>query len=94
MPADRVSYDLRAPGQRYDQLIEEVTTGPTRSWDKPLEWCFLLLTNESAEQLYARLKAKLDANDFILVMPVCRPHQGWLVKTSHDWIITNLPYGG
>ncbi len=47
MPAYMVCYELRATGQRYDQLIKGITTAPTRSWDKPLE--SLPLTNESAE---------------------------------------------
>jgi hypothetical protein len=86
MPAYLASYDLRAPGQKYDRLIEAIKAHPTHSWNKPLESCFLVTSNESAEALYTRLKAKVDANDFILVIRIGRPHQGWPHAASHDWI--------
>lgn len=91
MPAYHVSYDLIAPGQKYSRLIQEIKSAPTTNWAKPLESCFLVVTRESAEALYDRLKAELDENDHILVIRICRPHQGWLAKDIHDWINNNVP---
>jgi hypothetical protein len=89
-----VSYDLNAPGQKYDNLIEEIKSSLTQAWAKPLESLFLIQTTESVGAAYERFKAKLDANDEILVMKICRPHQGWLDKQIHDWINNHVPYCG
>jgi hypothetical protein len=86
-----VSYDLRAPGQAYHSLIEEIKAPPTVGWAKPLESCFLVVTRESADALFNRLRAKIDQNDSILVIRVCRPYQAWTSQEVHDWIMENVP---
>lgn len=87
-----VSYDLRAPGQKYDDLIEAIQESPTVDWVKPLLSCFLIETRETAEEVYTRLKSVIDENDRLLVMKVCQPHQGWFNKDVHKWIEDNVPY--
>ena len=94
MPAYLVSYDLRAPGQKYDRLIEAIKADPTRAWARPLESCFFVTSNESAEALYTRLKAKIDNNDGIVVIRICLPYQGWLSQEVHDWIAAKVPACG
>ena len=79
-----VSYDLLAPGKSYDALIAEITNSP--SWAKPLKSLFLVETNESPEQLYNRLRPKMDANDLILIVRVCRDYYGFFNKEVIEWI--------
>ena len=91
MPVYNVSYDLRAPGQRYAALIDEITSAPTQDWAKPLESCFLVRTRETPEALFERLRAKVDANDAILVIQVCDNYQAWTSGDVHEWIRKNVP---
>ncbi len=84
-----VSYDLLAPGKNYDDLIAEIKSSP--SWAKPLKSLFLVQTNETPEQLYNRLRPKMDANDFILIIQVRRPYFGFMDKNVINWIDQNVP---
>jgi hypothetical protein len=86
-----VSYDLRSPGQAYHRLAEEIKQTPTEAWAKPLESCFLVVTRESAETLFDRLRAKIDTNDLLVVMRVCRDYQAWIPSEIHTWIAENVP---
>lgn len=84
-----VSYDLLAPGKNYDDLIAEIKRSP--DWAKPLKSLFLVRTSESPEQLYNRLRPKMDANDLILVIHVRRPFFGFLGKDVISWIEQHIP---
>lgn len=79
-----VNYDLMAPGQRYNDLIEEIEKSP--GWCKLLLSCYLVSTSETATQLRDRLRTRIDANDLILVMEVRNNAQGWLPQAKWDWI--------
>jgi len=87
-----VSYDQSTPVEKYDALIDEIKARPTQLWAKVLLSCFIIGTNESTAQVYARLRQRLDSNNFFIVMKVCRPHHGWLQKEVHDWIDTHVPF--
>ena len=59
---------------------------------KPMESCWLVNTTESANQLFERLHAKMDRNDNLIVIKVCRSYEGWFSKEVHDWIKEHVPY--
>ncbi len=84
-----VSYDLYTPGQKYNDLIEEIEGSP--NWAKVMLSCFIVGTNESAAQLNARLRTHLDTNDYIIVIRICDDYDGWFQTEVHTWIRQNVP---
>lgn len=56
-----VTYDLKEPGQRYDDLIAKNKN--YGSWAKLGYSCFLINTNDNAVQVRDNLKLALDPND-------------------------------
>jgi hypothetical protein len=85
-----VSYDLNKSGQNYSALYEELKKSP--NWCHPMDSTWLIVTNETAEQLRDRIRKHLDDNDTLLVIKVVRPYSGWLTKEVWDWLDKNIPY--
>ena len=85
-----VSYDLHRPGQNYTGLIDELKK--SRNWWHYLESTWLIVTNETASQLWDRLSQHVDANDSVLVIVVRNDKGGWLPKDAWDWINANVPF--
>jgi len=83
-----VSYDLRKPGRDYKGLSEVLQSSP--SWWHYLESTWLIVTSESAGELYNRLVSHLDEGDSILVIQAGSDRQGWLPKDAWTWIQQNL----
>ena len=83
-----VSYDLRKPGKDYKGLSDELQRSP--GWWHYLDSTWLILTSESADQLYNRLRVNLDGNDSILIVQAGTDVQGWLPEEAHKWIQQHL----
>jgi len=83
-----VSYDLRQPDRDYSGLFDELKKSP--AWWHYLESTWLISTNETANQLYKRLRPHIDNNDLILVIEAGRDRQGWLPKKAWEWIQKSL----
>lgn len=59
--------------------------------DPGLESTRFISTSNSADQLSADLRTKMDDNDKIIVSAMRRgEHQGWLAKSAWDWINARL----
>lgn len=78
-----VSYDLKKPGKDYKGLYEELKKSP--KWWHYLESTWLIHTNETADQLFDRLRSHIDENDYVLVTEVTRNRSGWLPRKAWDW---------
>jgi hypothetical protein len=80
-----ISYDLNSPGQRYSELHDEIKS--LGAWWHHLTSTWLVDTTLSASQIRDRLKAKVDANDKILVL---RAGATWatfgMPKSANDWL--------
>ena len=85
-----VSYDLRRRRRDYKGLIDELQN--SRGWWHYLDSTWLISTQESVEQLAARLTPHFDNNDSLLVIEVRRNYQGLLPKEAWDWIDQNSLY--
>lgn len=79
-----VSYDLNKAGQNYDALYDELKN--SASWWHYLDSTWLISSAETADQLSTRLLKHLDKNDYLLVIKVVRPYQGWLSEDAWKWI--------
>jgi hypothetical protein len=63
----------------------------TNKADSGLESVRFISTNQSADQVDAHLRKKLDANDRLLVSKMNNgEHQGWLSKDTWEWINARL----
>lgn len=80
-----VTYDLISPGQKYQRLIEAITSMGESC--HCLESTWLLKTSLTAEQVATRLRQQIDGNDKLLVTAF-NPHNsnGWLSQEAWNWI--------
>lgn len=84
-----VSYDLQAPGQNYNDLIAELEDSD--NWWHYLKSSWIVITDETAQELSDRLIQHIDQNDKLLVIQVCDDSQGWLPPGAWEWIAENVP---
>lgn len=83
-----ISYDLdhNQRPQNYErvrQLIEQHAL----SFQKPLYSQWLVETDESPDAWLTRLRAVVaDVDEYVLVVQVRRPYQGWLPRSIWDWL--------
>jgi hypothetical protein len=83
-----VTYDLKAILHNYSGLYDELKKSP--SWCYYIKDTFLIKTDETVEQIWARVQPHLEKDDFLLIIEVRRNYQGWLPKEAWDWLNTNL----
>lgn len=84
-----INYDLKAPGRDYTKLYEAIKA--TGKWWHYLESTWLVVANETSQQIWNRIAPNIDKNDFILIIAVNRESHGWLPKDAWDWINANIP---
>lgn len=86
-----LSYDLNSPGQKYDNLYEELKK--SSSWCHPLDSTWLIYTNESATQLFERVQPYTDKNDRLLIIklqPGSQNRSGWTTQEVWNWLNQHL----
>ncbi|SEG42433.1 hypothetical protein SAMN05421819_2857 [Bryocella elongata] len=84
-----IGYDLDKPGQDYSSLIAEIKG--LGSWWHCLDSTWIINTQLTATEVRDALKAKMDANDKLLVAAVGAPG-AWsgFDKNCSDWLLKNL----
>jgi len=93
MNAFAVSYDLLGKAKPdYKGLIKELKRSP--GWWSHLESTWLIQTEETAQELYGRLRKHLHKKDSLLIIEVRDNCQGWLLKKAWDWIHISVPSPG
>lgn len=71
-----VSYDLNAPGQKYDSVIAEIKKQGD-SWAKVHYSLFYLKSEKTAQQVAEAVWKKMDANDRLIVVDVSNDDAFW-----------------
>lgn len=92
MQAYCVSFALTKPTQNYLALCEELKNSP--DWWQCLDSTWLILTAETASQLFDRLKPHFDNSDRVLVIGVTADHSGWLTPDAWTWFTENVSKEG
>lgn len=82
-----ITYDLRQPGQDYDELIKAIKTYKNV---KVAESCWLLRSAKASKDIRDHLAAKMDKNDRLYVTPVARGASWRNPITDGDTIIKFL----
>lgn len=89
MTAFAINYDLKVPGRDYSGLYEAIKQ--SGQWWHYLGSTWLVVTAETAVQVWNRLAPHIDKNDYVLVIEVRNNIQGWLPKDAWEWIQTKVP---
>lgn len=86
MPTLMIGYDLNAPGQTYDDLIDRIKSHG--GWWHHLDSTWLVSTALSARQMRDDLTAYLDPNDELLVLDVTGVNWATkgIAKSGNDWL--------
>lgn len=90
-----VTWNLNKERSNYNQardaFIKHLESTYENKKDDGLESVRFVSTANSADQIDARLREKMDANDRLFVSKLNRgEHQGWLSKAVWDWINARL----
>lgn len=79
-----ISYDLKTPGQNYDELYNKIKSFP--GWCHAMDSLWFIKTNESVQTCYARLKTCIDDNDYLFLVDITgQTRQGWMKQDVWDW---------
>lgn len=90
MTAILISYDLIAPGQKYAALHERIKAYGTYAHVLESTW-IVVKSGITAQGVYSDLKSVLDDGDNIFAVDVTgASRQGWLPKSTWDWIGKNV----
>ena len=87
-----VNYDLRAKATPDYKGLEEELKRSYRWWHY-LESTWLIVTSETADDLWRRIQPHFHEKDYALVIEVRRNSQGWLPEEAWQWINENVPSG-
>ncbi|WP_347268937.1 hypothetical protein [Paracoccus sp. (in: a-proteobacteria)] len=83
-----INYDLKRPGQNYDELHKAIKN--LGDWWHYLGSTWLVDTNLNAKGVWDRLAPHVDKNDRVLVIGVTRDYSGWLTQEAWEWINSRL----
>ena len=89
MSAFSINYDLKKPGRDYSGLYDEIKQ--SRKWWHYLDSTWIVITDETPNQIWNRLEEHVDKNDYMLIIEVRDNTQGWLPKDAWKWIHANVP---
>lgn len=79
-----INYDLKNPGQKYDDLIKAIKA--FGAWAKISSSCWAIKTNQSAVQIRDNLKLHIDKNDILFVCDFDDWASYNLSKEVVDWL--------
>jgi len=83
-----VSYELRKPGQDYEDLYDTIKSAP--SWCHPLTSHWLIRTEQSVQTWYEKLRRVMDNNDYLFIVDITgQAYYGYLQQAIWDWINAN-----
>jgi hypothetical protein len=83
-----ITYELKAQGRDYSTLYEAIKRSP--KWWHRLHSSWIISTAETPVQVWTRLAAHINADDYLLIIEVKSSYYGWLPKKDWDWIKTNV----
>ncbi len=79
-----INYDLKQPGQKYDELFNAIKG--LGAWWHYLGSTWLVDTSLNASQVWDRISPHADKNDRFLIIGITRDYSGWLSEDAWDWI--------
>ena len=83
-----VAYDFPGSADKYTELFDELKKSP--GWWHYIDGTWLLRTDDSANEIYKRLKPYLDDDINLLIIEVGTDRQAWLPKKAWGWLRKHL----
>ncbi|CAK2025266.1 CRISPR-associated protein Cas2 [Vibrio crassostreae] len=84
-----VSYDLNAPGKKYEDIYKILKS--FSGWNHIMESTWLISTNLTPSQVLEKFKPQLDSNDRMFVSKVyANQYSGWLSDKQWEWLTNNV----
>ncbi len=84
-----VTYELS--DQRKQEAITAILRTKSRHWWHHFTSTWLVVTDQSTEELAGNILPLLDKQDRLLVVKLAADYQGWLPERAWDWITKHLP---
>lgn len=85
-----ITYDLNAPTQNYNDVIQAIKDASTGVWCTYWKSSFLIKSNLSVQEVSDKITPHLDSNDKLLIIEVNKNYQGWLEQKQWDYINKNI----
>lgn len=79
-----INYDLKKPGQNYDDLIDAIKS--YGKWAKISRSCWAVKTNKTAAQIRDHLEQYIDSSDVLFVCHFSEWASYNLSKEVTDWL--------
>lgn len=79
-----VAYDLPGSSDEYSDLFDELRKSPR--WWHYIDAVWLLSTDETANEIYARLEPHLYEEINLFITEIGNDRQGWLPRKAWKWI--------
>jgi hypothetical protein len=86
-----VTYDLKKPGQNYDEFYKVIKTHP---WAKLSESSYAIVTDEAPKVIYAKLYSHIDGGDQLFIMTLANSWWGRASDQTPEvmtWLKKYLP---
>ena len=86
-----ITYDLRHPSRKYDELYEGIKNlAGDGNWQHPMEsfWVISIsdFSNKDTASMYTALRQSIDENDSLFITRIDNvEHQGWMPKIFWNW---------
>lgn len=79
-----ISYDLKKPGQKYDDLHDAIKSD--EYWSHYLESTWIIETSKKLTDIADHLVNQIDKNDRLLVIEAKDNYSGWMSAKFWDWM--------
>lgn len=84
-----VSYDLKTPGKKYEDLYDKLKS--FNGYNHILDSTWLVCSNQTASDVYDTIQPAIDKNDSVFISKVNpNEYSGWLSQAAWDWIRRNM----
>ncbi len=87
-----ITYDLRQPGRKYNELYEAIKTlAGDGNWQHPMESFWVIAVSDysyrDAGSFYEEFRKYIDGNDSLFVVRIDQgDRQGWMPKSFWIWL--------
>lgn len=82
-----ITYDSEYKNDDY-LLKEELKKN--KKWWHYLDYTWIIISEESAREIWDRIKNKINQHNGLLIIEVGTQAEGWLDRTAWDWIDENI----
>lgn len=85
-----LTYDLNAPGQKYEELRNVITKEISNGYCSYWKSSFLFRSSLTPLEMINKLEIYLDKGDKLFVTEIVNNKQGWLDKKQWNFINQNI----